>query len=137
MEKILSINQDKQEIEELKSKLEGLSCFKIFIAEKSTRAMSMVDNDNISLVIMNYTQEHQKLVKFLEHAKKHDKGMKINLISEIMNEQVLAEVKCLIDSALLKPFDDQKVFQLIEKMIPKKKKETSLNKLDKKFFQSG
>ena len=39
--------------------------------------------------------------------------------------------------ALLKPFDDQKIFQLIEKMIPKKKKETSLNKLDKKFFQSG
>ena len=136
MEKILLINQNKDEVEDLKSKFEGLD-YKVYSTDKSTRAMAMVDNDNISLVIMSYTQEDQNRVKFLEHAKKRYKGMKIILIFEIMNEQILSEVKGLIDSALLKPFDDQKLFELIEKMVPKKKKEASLNKIDKKFFQSG
>ncbi|TNF28306.1 MAG: response regulator [Deltaproteobacteria bacterium] len=136
MEKILLINQNKDEVEDLKSKFTGMD-YKVYSTDKSTRAMAMVDNDNISLVIMSYTQEDQNRVKFLEHAKKRYKGMKIILISEIMNEQILSEVKGLIDSALIKPFDDQKLYELVEKMIPKKKKESSLNTLDKKVFQTG
>ncbi len=136
MEKILLIEQDKTQCEELKTLLTEQG-FKVFTTDKSTRAMSMVDNDNIALVIFCYSTEDQNRLRFLEHTRKKSKTIKIIMLSEEMNEAILTEVKGLIDSAILKPFDSEKLIQTVAKVLPRKRRESSLNKIDKKVFSSN
>lgn len=122
--------------EELKTILTNES-YKAYATDKPNRALSMLENDNIFIIIMGYQNEDQNHLKPLEHAKKKFKKIKVLLISDVLDENILTELKGYIDSALLKPLDMEKLLHTIKKLVAKRQKESSLNKMDRKIFQTG
>jgi len=136
MEKILIIEKDDKLSEEMKGTFISNN-YKVFTTDKSARALNMLENDNIAVIIMGHNEDDQNKNKLLEHAKKKFKRVKIIYTSELMDEKTLSEIKDYIDSALLKPFPLDKMLDTVNKLLTKRQKENSLNKMDKKVFQAS